>query len=343
VLGFGAYHVLQRQLTPGELLVVMGYIAAIYLPLEQISVTMSTLQEQFISFRGALDLMDKEPDVRDVPGAVVLDRVDGRIEFEQVDFRYKGRRHTLRGISFVAEAGRRTAIVGPTGAGKTTLVSLIPRFYDIRRGRITLDGRDIREIALDSLRAQISIVLQEPLLFSVSIRENIRYGRLEASDEDIENATRAANAHSFICELPEGYDTELGERGSKLSVGERQRISMARAFLKDAPILLLDEPTAAIDSRTEGIILDALQRLMGGRTTIMIAHRLSTVRNADHIVVINEGRLVEQGSHDELVTAGGLYQELYEAQLAQPAEPTLLPIPDLDENIEIPDYWPGDE
>ena len=206
------------------------------------------------------------------------------------------------------------ALVGPTGAGKTTLMSLIPRFYDPSHGRILLDGKDIRTLTLGSLRAQVSIVLQEPLLFSGSIAENIRYGRLEATDEEIVSAAKSANAHDFIERLPDGYKTEIGERGAQLSGGERQRIAVARAFLKDAPILILDEPTSSIDSKTEAVILDALDRLMIGRTTFIVAHRLSTIRNAEKILVLNHGELVEQGTHEELLSSNGLYKQLHEMQ-----------------------------
>jgi ABC-type multidrug transport system fused ATPase/permease subunit len=206
------------------------------------------------------------------------------------------------------------AIVGPTGAGKSTLVSLLPRFYDPAAGRILLDGVDIRDLTLESLREKVSLVLQEPLLFSGSIADNIRYGRLEASDEEVMEAARAANAHDFIARLPEQYQTQLGERGAKVSGGERQRISVARAFLKNAPILILDEPTSSIDSKTEAVILDALDRLMAGRTTFMIAHRLSTIRRADLILVMDKGRVVERGTHEQLLRRGGLYAQLHQMQ-----------------------------
>jgi ABC-type multidrug transport system fused ATPase/permease subunit len=209
------------------------------------------------------------------------------------------------------------AIVGPTGAGKTTLASLIPRFYDPMSGRISIDGRDIREFTLHSLRDHISIVPQEPLLFSGTIADNIRYGRLDAAMDEVIAAATAANAHDFIVRLTDGYDTQIGERGARLSGGERQRLCVARAFLKDATILILDEPTASIDSRTEGVILDALDSLMVGRTTLMIAHRLSTVRHADVILVMDGGAIVEQGSHDELLARGGLYAQLHAVQTSQ--------------------------
>ncbi|MGY1703971.1 ABC transporter ATP-binding protein [Geodermatophilus sp. SYSU D00697] len=314
VLAYGAHLVLQGQMTVGELLVVLAYIGAVYRPLEEISGTMAAAQEQLISLEGAVELLDTEIEVKDPPDGLVLDRVAGGVAFRGVDFAYAGRLDTLTDISFQAPAGEVVALVGPTGAGKSTLVSLIPRFFDPKQGQVLLDGVDIRSISLESLRRQISIVLQEPLLFSGTIAENIRYGRLDASPEDIISAARAANAHDFVMRLPDRYDTILGEGGAHLSGGERQRISVARAFLKDAPILILDEPTSSIDSRTEAVILDALDRLMVGRTTFMIAHRLSTVRNAGQILVLDQGRIVERGTHDELVRAEGLYREMYEAQ-----------------------------
>jgi len=314
VLGYGAHLVLRGQLTVGALLVVMAYIAAVYRPLEEISGTAAALQEQLISLEAAVQLLDTDPEIEDPKHGMVLDRAAGRVTFQDIRFRYQGRVDTLKDISFDAPAGEVVAIVGPTGAGKSTLVSLIPRFIDPHRGRLLLDGVDIRSITLESLRRQISIVLQEPLLFSGTIADNIRYGWLDATSQDVIEAAKAANAHDFIARLPHGYDTVLGERGAQLSGGERQRISVARAFLKDAPILILDEPTSSIDSRTEAVILEALGRLMVSRTTFMIAHRLSTVRNAARILVLDHGRLVEQGTHDELMGHAGLYHEMHEAQ-----------------------------
>ncbi|MGB2710673.1 MAG: ABC transporter ATP-binding protein, partial [Conexibacter sp.] len=314
VLGFGAHHVLQKDLTVGELVVVMGYIASMYKPLEQISNTLSTLQQQFISLCNAFDLLDTAPEIQEHPAAEAIEQVGGRVSFERVSFSYAGRKGTLKDVSFEVAPGQRVAVVGPTGAGKSTLLSLLTRFYDPSEGRILLDGRDLRELTLGSLREQISVVLQEPLLFSASIRENIRYGRLDATEEEIVAAAAAANAHEFVSALPNGYDTRLGERGALLSGGERQRISVARAFLKDAPVLILDEPTSSIDSKTEAVILDALERLIEGRTTFVVAHRLSTVRDADLILVVDHGEVVEQGTHGELLARGGLYQELHDAQ-----------------------------
>jgi len=317
VLGVGGYYTLEGRLTVGQLLVIMSYIAMVYAPLEQISTTMGALQEKVVGLRVAYELLDQEPDIRDRPGARDIGTARGDVTFEDVSFSYTGRKDTLRQIAFHAPAGRVVALVGPTGAGKTTLVSLIPRFYERTGGRILLDGTDIRELTLKSLRDQISIVLQEPLLFAGTIADNIRYGRLEATMEEVFEAAKAANAHDFVMALPQKYDTVLGERGVQLSGGERQRISVARAFLKNAPILILDEPTSSIDSKTESVILDALDRLMVGRTTFMVAHRLSTIRHADTILVLQRGELVEQGTHDELLALGGVYRQLHEMQTGQ--------------------------
>jgi len=317
VLGVGAYMALSGQLTAGQLLVVMAYLALVYKPLETISTTVGSFQVIFVALRSSFNLLDKVPEIKDDPEAISIDRARGAIEFQGVHFNYQTRTNTLQDISFTAQPGQVIAIVGPTGAGKTTLISLIPRFYDVKKGGVLLDGHDVRRLTVKSLRDQISIVLQEPLLFSGSVRDNIRYGRLDATMEEIMAAAQAANAHDFIMRLPKQYDTELGERGAQVSGGERQRISVARAFLKNAPILLLDEPTSSIDSKTEPVILDALDRLMVGRTTFMIAHRLSTIRRADLILVLDHGRLVERGTHEELLECGGLYKQLYDMQTRQ--------------------------
>jgi ABC-type multidrug transport system fused ATPase/permease subunit len=241
--------------------------------------------------------------------------------FEDVSFAYAVRTETLKNISFEAKPGQVVAIVGPTGAGKSTLVSLLPRFYGASAGRILIDGQDIRKITLKSLRNQFGIVLQEPLLFSGTVAENIRYGRLEATEDEIIESAKAANAHNFIKQLPNKYETVLGEKGKALSGGERQRISVARAFLKNAPILILDEPTSSIDSKTEAVVLDALDHLMVGRTTFLIAHRLATVRNADFILVMDHGHIVEQGTPEKLLLVDGLYRQLYDIQMARGGEP----------------------
>ncbi|MFP5388599.1 MAG: ABC transporter ATP-binding protein, partial [Thermoleophilia bacterium] len=314
ILGVGAWHVMQGKLSVGELIVLLTYITSVYQPLEQISTTVGMVHEQLVQFDATLRLLDTEPEVKEKPGALAMGRAKGRIAAKDVSFSYASRKRTLSGISFEAAPGERVAIVGQTGAGKSTLMSLLIRFYDPKSGRIEIDGVDIRDLELNSLRDQISVVLQEPLLFSGTIEENIAYGSPGASRQSIEAAARAANAHDFVAALPNGYGTVIGERGAQLSGGERQRVCVARAFLKDAPILILDEPTSSIDSRTESVILDALDDLMEGRTSFLIAHRLSTVHHADQILVIDQGRIAERGTHAELVEAGGIYRRLHDAQ-----------------------------
>jgi ATP-binding cassette subfamily B protein len=314
VMGLGAWHVIQGKLSIGELVVLLTYITSVYQPLEQISSTVGTIHEQLVQFDSSLKLLDTEPTVVEREGAISLDRVRGAVRAEGLSFSYPGRKHTLTEISFDVEPGERVAVVGHTGAGKSTLMSLLIRFYDPQRGRIEIDGVDIRDLTLRSLREEVSVVLQEPLLFSGTIADNIRYGKLDGTEEEVVAAARAANAHDFISGLPDGYETELGERGSKISGGERQRICVARAFLKDAPILILDEPTSSIDSKTEAVVLDALDELMEGRTSFVIAHRLSTVRHVDQILVMSDGRIVERGSHDDLLRTGTVYRQLHEAQ-----------------------------
>jgi ATP-binding cassette, subfamily B, bacterial len=314
VLGIGAWHVLQGKITIGELLVVMTYIASVYQPLEQISTTIGTIHEELVQLDGSLALLDTDPEVVEKPDAIDLGRAMGGVSAQGIGFAYKGREETIQDVSFNARPGERIAIVGHTGAGKSTLMSLLIRFYDPHEGKIAIDGVDVRDLKLDSLREQISVVLQDPLLFSGTIAENIRYGKLDATEDEIVAAAKAANAHDFIMGLPAGYETELGERGAHISGGERQRISVARAFLKDAPILILDEPTSSIDSKTEAVILDALDELMEGRTSFIVAHRLSTVRHADQILVLSGGRIVERGNHDELLATGTIYRQLHEAQ-----------------------------
>jgi len=317
VLGAGSYQALRGRLTAGDLLVVLAYVAAVYKPLESISYTLGSVQDNLTGLRMGFNILDTKPVIQEVSNAETLPRIAGSVRFEDVSFSYPGRVDTLRRISFEVSPGQVVAIVGPTGAGKTTLASLIPRFYDPMSGRILIDDRDIRRLTLQSLRDHISIVPQEPLLFSGTIADNIRYGRLDATMDEVVAAATAANAHDFIARLRDGYETQIGERGARLSGGERQRLCVARAFLKNATILILDEPTAAIDSRTEGVILDALDSLMVGRTTFMIAHRLSTIRHADVIVVMDGGAVVETGSHDELLARGGLYAQLHAVQMSQ--------------------------
>jgi ATP-binding cassette subfamily B protein len=320
VLGFGAWHVLRGDITLGQLTVLIAYIAAIYQPLESISQTIGQLHQQFVFLNAALQMMDEKPEVVEKEDAIDIGRARGELEFKDVCFAYKDRVDTLKNISFKVPAGSRVAVVGPTGAGKTTMVSLLVRYYDPASGVISIDGHDTKDLTLSCLRKQLSLVLQEPMLFSGTIADNIRYGRLEATMDDIVAAAKGANCHEFVEALPHGYETELGEGGHQLSGGERQRICVARAFIRDAPILILDEPTSSIDSKTESVILDALDNLMKGRTSFMIAHRLSTIRNADLIVVLNHGELVEHGTHDDLLRERGLYYQLYEAQTGRSAK-----------------------
>jgi len=314
ILLVGGYHVLHGRLTLGELTVILAYVAQIHAPLETISSTLTDMQMSMVSAERVMEILDVEPEIQDRPGAKSLKTVAGAVAFEGVNFAYRPGCPVLHDVHFRVPAGSVTAIVGPTGAGKTTLASLTARFYDPAVGRVLLDGHDLRDLAVQTLRDNIALVIQEPILFTGPIRTNIAYGRPDASQEEIEAAARAANAHDFITALPDGYDTEVGERGVRLSGGERQRIAIARAFLKDAPVLILDEPTSSVDSRTELVILEALDRLMVGRTTFIIAHRLSTIRRADQILVLEHGRIVECGSHAELVGREGLYAQLYHIQ-----------------------------
>lgn len=311
VLAVGGWHVLQGRLTVGELLVVIAYLGSVYGPLSSISHTIGNLQGSVASARRVYETLHLDPEIKDLPGALEASRLRGHIRFDHISFAYNAR-PVLNDISFEVLPGQMVALVGLTGAGKTTLVSLIPRFYDPTEGSIFIDDIDVRQMTLNSLRESISVVLQEPILFSSSIEDNIKYGKLDASHQEVVAAARAAQAHDFIELMPEQYASTLGEAGSQLSGGERQRISIARAVLKDAPILILDEPTSALDSRAEARVFEALRKLMKGRTTIVIAHRLSTIRDADKIVVLDGGEIVDAGKHEELLVRNQLYRELCE-------------------------------
>jgi ATP-binding cassette, subfamily B, bacterial len=309
VLGVGGLHVLDGTLTVGSLLVVIAYLAAVYNPLSSIAHTTGQLQQAVVSARRVREILALTPEPFDAPGGRDAAAVTGDVRFEHVSFAYDDR-VILDDISFTAAPGELVAIVGLTGAGKTTLVSLLPRFYEPTSGRVAVDGVDVREYDLRSLRERIALVPQEPVLFAGSIADNIRYGRLDASREDVETAARAAHVHAFVERLPHGYDSLVAEAGATLSGGERQRLGIARALLKDAPILVLDEPTSSLDAISEEIVFDALRRLRSGRTTLVIAHRLSTIRDASRILVLHDGRLIAQGTHDELIESNELYRRM---------------------------------
>jgi ATP-binding cassette subfamily B protein len=291
-LYLGVLHVQQGRLTLGELIIVMAYLAQLYRPLEMLSKNLSQLQQSVAGAERAFALLEQFPEVSDRADARALERARGEIEFREAGFSYDGKHFVLEGLNLRVRAGMRVGIVGRTGAGKTTLVNLVTRFYDPTSGAVLLDGGDLRRWRLDDLRRQFAIVLQEPVLFSTSIAENIAYGRADADPAAIETAARAANAHEFIAALPEGYATQVGERGMRLSGGERQRIALARAFLKDAPILILDEPTSSVDVQTEQEIMEAFERLMRGRTTFIVAHRMSTLEHCDAIYAVDGRRVV---------------------------------------------------
>jgi ATP-binding cassette subfamily B protein len=310
VLYMGVRSVLVSRLTLGELLMIITYLTQLYAPLNAIGDKVIGLQTYMASIKRAFELLDEVPDVAERPHARPLKRAAGAIEFRDVGFAYDGQNLVLEGVSFAIEAGTRLGIAGRTGAGKSTLMSLLMRFYDPRQGQILLDGVDLRDYKLAELRNQFAIVMQDPVLFSTSIAENIAYGRPGASFQDIVTAAKVANAHDFIVTLPHGYDTLVGERGLRLSGGERQRIALARAFLKDAPILILDEPTSAIDVATEALIMEAMQRVMAGRTTLMIAHRLSTLEVCDARLVIEHGRLVEATGNIQMNVSQSMASEL---------------------------------
>jgi ABC-type multidrug transport system fused ATPase/permease subunit len=306
----GALHVFEGRLTVGALLVVMTYLGFVYGPLSAIATTIGLLQNALISVRRVREVLRLPLEADDSAAWPAPGRLRGEVLFERVSFSYGPDRPVLRDVSFTAAPGETIALVGPSGAGKTTLLSLIGRLYLPTSGRVLIDGVDVRSYRLRALREQIAVVPQDSILLSGTIAQNILYGRLDATNTEVEDAARAAGSEQFIRQLPLGFDTALGDLGSGLSGGERQRLSIARAFLKDAPILILDEPTASLDALTERTILDALARLRKGRTTFVIAHRLSTVRDADRILLLDSGTIVGEGRHDELLQSSSLYQRL---------------------------------
>jgi len=307
----GTVHVLSGTLTLGSLLVFSAYLLMLYQPLESLTYTTWAMEGATAGAKRCFEVLDRQDDVVDSPGAVAISSAQGAIAFEAVNFGYAPDRCVLRNIDLQIDPNQIIGLVGGTGAGKSTLLSLVPRFYDPTTGSIRLDGCDIRQITKKSLRAQIAIVLQDTLLFSTTARENIAYGRPNATEEEIIEAARRAQADEFIRQMPQGYGSLVGERGGHLSVGQRQRIGIARAFLKNAPILLLDEPTSALDPSTESAIMDTIKELMRGRTTLIATHRLATIHNLDQIIVLEHGRIVEQGRGPELAARGGIYAKLY--------------------------------
>lgn len=314
IVWFGGYEVVNGKISAGSLVAFLTYAVNLANPVKRISRIYGNIQKAMAAVDRVFGVIDLEETVSDKPEAKPLTISSGNIKVNNVTFCYNEGVNALSNLTLEAKAGEMIAFVGPSGAGKSTLANLIPRFYDVTEGSITIDGLDIRDVTLDSLRNQIGIVPQETMLFSTSVRENIRYGRLEATDEEVEAAAKAANAHEFITEMAEGYDTKIGERGIMLSGGQRQRIAIARAILKDPRILILDEATSALDTESEKIVQDALDNLMVGRTTFVIAHRLSTIFDADKIFVIDGGKIVESGTHEELLALGGLYNNLYNIQ-----------------------------
>ncbi|MBM4464932.1 MAG: ABC transporter ATP-binding protein [Chloroflexi bacterium] len=312
--GLGGWMTLRGWATIGTLAAFYNYSRKFAAPLRQLGDLYNQIQSALAGAERVFEMMDEQPELTDSPDAVVLNDVAGEVVFEHVDFSYVPGMPVLKDVSLAAKPGQTIALVGPTGAGKTTMINVLSRFYDLQGGAITIDGQDIHQVQKDSLRRQLGIVLQDTFLFSQSVMENIRYGRLDATDEEVFAAARLANADQFIRRLPQGYDTELSERGSNLSQGQRQLLAIARAVLADPGILILDEATSSVDTRTEARIQEALLRLMKGRTSFVIAHRLSTIRNSDLVLVINDGRIIERGTHDELLAQRGFYHNLYMSQ-----------------------------
>jgi ABC-type multidrug transport system fused ATPase/permease subunit len=315
VLAVGAVMVVRGQLTLGTLVAFLAYITSFYDPIDRLTEVDNIFQEAIAAGERIFELLDETTEVDDAPNATDLPAIRGEMVFDQVTFRYGTGDRVLHGISFKMEPGQMVALVGPSGAGKTSIANLICRFYDPIQGNVTVDGHNLRDIKLASLRRQIAVVLQDSFLFNNTVAQNLLYGKPDATEDELIEAARTANAYDFITKLSEGFDTELGERGVKLSGGQKQRLALARTILADPKILILDEATSSVDAEAEYLIQQALERVLKGRTALVIAHRLSTIRNADKILVLNAGRIVETGSHTELMQRGGLYSRLYQRQM----------------------------
>lgn len=315
VYWYGGFKVISGALTLGVLVLFVQYLNQFYTPIREMSNLYQTMQGAMAGAERIFDILDTKADIKDLDDCIEMPQIHGDVEFRNVDFAYADE-PILQGVSFKVEAGQTVALVGPTGAGKTTIINLLGRQYDVRLGAVLIDGRDIRDVSMRSLRRQMGVVLQDPFLFPGSVKENIRYGRLDATDQEVRAAAEAVGAHEFIVELPEGYDTDVREGGTKLSSGQKQLVSFARALLADPRILILDEATSSVDTKTEMLVQSALRRLLKGRTSFVIAHRLSTIVEADKIMVIEGGRLVETGTHSELLALGGVYKNLHDLQFS---------------------------